>query len=188
MLFDFGLVHLWRRGAVAVSPSELPATPAAAPEAAQDGEGLHCGPANGDSSAADADAEKRELRDLTGECGSLRYMSPEVANNMPYNHLSEVFSWADVLWEMAAHRKPFMGFTEATFKRAVLDGHRPPLKPTWPVELRELLEECWQWDPACRPEFREILPRLEAICAVFPVGGGADGTAAPQKGACCTIQ
>ena len=30
--------------------------------------------------------ENDEVRPLTGECGSLRYMAPEVANSQPYNH------------------------------------------------------------------------------------------------------
>ena len=65
VLFDFGLVHLWPRrhpeGFVDQSDSFKKAT------------GSH-GP-------ADEDTDK--VRDLTGECGSLRYMSPEVANSLP---------------------------------------------------------------------------------------------------------
>ena len=39
---------------------------------------------------------------MTGLCGSLRYMAPEVAMDLPYNHKSEVYSFAIVLWEMVA--------------------------------------------------------------------------------------
>lgn len=47
-------------------------------------------------------------RKLTGETGSMRYMAPEVANSQPYSHKAEVFSFATVLWELCAHKKPFL--------------------------------------------------------------------------------
>ena len=54
-------------------------------------------------------------------------MSPEVANSKPYNHLSEVFSFATVLWELCYLALPFDTFSADTFKAAVLNGARPPL-------------------------------------------------------------
>lgn len=104
-------------------------------------------------------------RDLTGECGSLRYMAPEVANSLPYNHLADVFSWADVLWQMCAHRRPFLGLDEETFRKAILDGYRPPLRAKWPDALKAILTDCWHPEIPRRPEFASLLPRLDALCA-----------------------
>lgn len=137
VLFDFGLVHLWERGAPMERATSNPST----------------------------DDDRGQLRDLTGECGSMRYMSPEVANSLPYNHLSEVFSFGSVLWEMAALRKPFTGLSEAVFKKAVLNGHRPTLKKAWPQELRSLLEDCWALPAERRPDFRDVALRLSTISA-----------------------
>jgi serine/threonine protein kinase len=36
---------------------------------------------------------------MTGMCGSLRYMAPEVAMSKPYNQKSEIYSFSIVLWE-----------------------------------------------------------------------------------------
>ena len=40
----------------------------------------------------------------------LRYMAPEVALSKPYSHRSEAFSFATILWEMAAHERPYSQF------------------------------------------------------------------------------
>lgn len=109
--------------------------------------------------------EREELRQLTGECGSLRYMAPEVCNNRPYNHLSEVFSYATVLWEMAARRKPFNNFDAEFFRGALDAGARPALDKKWPTELRGLFGDMWQHEPMRRPEFSEVVPRLEQLYA-----------------------
>ena len=102
-------------------------------------------------------------RKLTGETGSLRYMSPEVALSRPYNYKAEVFSYASVVWEMLAFRKPFEDLSVEVFYKAIDTGHRPPLPKKWPPTVCTLLAQCWQHAPASRPEFNEIVPRLEAI-------------------------
>ena len=110
-------------------------------------------------------SEWEEMRSLTGECGSLRYMAPEVATSRPYNHLSEVFSFSTVLWEMAAKRRPFNNFTADTFRQALSNGARPELQAKWPGELKQLFEDMWQHDPTRRPGFSQIVPRLESLYA-----------------------
>ena len=100
--------------------------------------------------------EREEMRRLTGECGSLRYMAPEVCNNRPYNHLSEVFSFGTVLWEMAARRKPFNNFTPEIFRSALDAGARPAIEKKWPSELKSLFVDMWQHKPTSRPEFSEV--------------------------------
>ena len=185
VLFDFGLAHLWKRQAAddeAAHSSE--GSPASNNERAT---GAHGTPPPGDESTngsgsldellggergggATGGGGGHGLRDLTGECGSLRYMAPEVANSLPYNHLCDVFSWADVLWQMCAHRRPFLGLGEETFRKAILEGHRPPLPKKWPEPLKALLTDCWQGEIASRPEFAHLLPRLDALCAELPSG------------------
>ena len=40
---------------------------------------------------------------------------------------------------------------------------RPTLPKRWPEELRTLLGECWAQEPVSRPEFAQLLPRLETL-------------------------
>ena len=103
-------------------------------------------------------------RKLTGECGSMRYMAPEVANSQDYNHKAEVYSFASVLWEMCSHRKPFLEFSSPElFKKAVARGFHPKINPKWPADLKSFLEDCWALEISERPEFREVVPRLEQL-------------------------
>ena len=83
--------------------------------------------------------------DMSGECGSLRYMAPEVADSKPYNHKVDVYSFAIILWEMMAFEKPFDGMTRDEFyQKVVHDGERPPLNKKWPENLVELMTSCWR--------------------------------------------
>ena len=52
-------------------------------------------------------------RPLTGETGSLRYMSPEVALSVPYDSKADVFSFGTLLWQLCARQRPFRGLNQA---------------------------------------------------------------------------
>jgi len=98
---------------------------------------------------------------------SLRYMAPEVAVSKPYSHRSEVFSFATILWEMAAHERPYaQGCSEGPFKAALASGTVPSVNAKWPEELKSILADCWQLDEGARPEFHSTLPRLEKLHAI----------------------
>ena len=80
------------------------------------------------------------LLELTGQTGSLLYMSPEVYNEEPYNEKADVFSFAMVLYELV-HRRTLMnhiiemnprasstdedmGEAIAVYAQMVANGHR----------------------------------------------------------------
>jgi len=114
------------------------------------------------------DANDDVPRALTGETGSLRYMAPEVATSKPYGPRAEVFSFATVTYELASHKRPFVGFSPDVFKSAIAKGFTPPLPPKWPADLTALFRACWSLDPAQRPEFHQLLPQLDALCDQHP--------------------
>ena len=112
-------------------------------------------------------------RKLTGECGSMRYMSPEVANSQDYNHKAEAYSFASVLWEMCSHTKPFTEFSSPElFKKAVANGFHPKINPKWPADLQSLLKDCWAVEIPQRPEFRQVVPVLEQLLQDEMVAAG----------------
>ena len=83
-----------------------------------------------------------------------------MANSTAYSHKAEAFSFALVLWELAAHRKPFTDTLPEHLPRALANGHRPPIQKKWPEELQSVLAGCWRGEPAERPELRDVLPVL----------------------------
>ena len=124
-------------------------------------------------------------RKLTGAAGSLRYMAPEVALSQVYSHRADVFSFGTVLWEMLAHQRPFNEFKDTQlFKKALGGGRLPEISPKWPIELQSILYQVWSLDEGKRPEFRLIVPRLEALSASLaaPKGKMADIATKRKKG------
>eukprot|EP00873_Tetraselmis_striata_P005247 jgi/Tetstr1/425511/TSEL_015957.t1 len=112
--------------------------------------------------------------EMTGGCGSLIYMAPEVHRGEQYNHAVDMFAIALIFWEFFAFRMQLtmvgFGTEEGTSFEAVqqytLDvccGNRPPLPKMWPKELRTLFADMWVQNYTKRPSFEQILPRLKDI-------------------------
>lgn len=103
----------------------------------------------------DSDAAKQ----LTGCIGSLRYMSPECAQGKPYGFSSDVHSFAILLWEICALQRPFehVHTTPGLVKAAFLGNERPSLRKIASPALRQLLQKCWNPNPAVRPTMPSIV-------------------------------
>jgi len=114
------------------------------------------------SAAAEQDGFK-----MTGMCGSLRYMAPEVAQHRLYNHLAEVYSFAIVLWEMVALRRPFESVVSNDFEIRVCVRHERPKvnEKKWPPQLCSLLTSCWAPEFRERPEFIDIVDAMMTLVA-----------------------
>jgi serine/threonine protein kinase len=101
---------------------------------------------------------------LTHMVGTPRYMSPEVAcSDGKYGFPSDVHSFAMVLWEMLALRKPFENTKcmKDLLKALHAQQKRPSLKPVMSLHIRSLLKASWHPDPDLRPTFALIVNQLE---------------------------
>lgn len=124
-----------------------------------------------------ASVDSNDTYTMSGETGSLRYMAPEVADALPYNHLADVYSFGIILWELNAGKKPFDGLNrELFYERVVHGGERPPLHRKWPKELTALMQQCWDADMENRPKFRTIVDRLDEL-----LNKEKGGSAGPKK-------
>ncbi|XP_052308150.1 serine/threonine-protein kinase STY46 isoform X19 [Populus trichocarpa] len=74
---------------------------------------------------------------MTAETGTYRWMAPEI----PYEYLTPLQAAVGV----------------------VQKGLRPTIPKNTQPKLAELLEKCWQQDPALRPDFSEIIEILQQI-------------------------
>jgi serine/threonine protein kinase len=111
-----------------------------------------------------SDPKSNDVYEMSGETGSLRYMAPEVAEGLPYNHKADVYSFGIIFWEMNAGKRPFPGLSRDTFyEQVVHGGHRPHLNKKWPSELNKLVEDCWSADVERRPTFGQIVDRIDDL-------------------------
>lgn len=111
-----------------------------------------------------ASVDSKDVYTMSGETGSLRYMAPEVADALPYNHTADVYSFGIILWELVAAKKPYDGLNrELFYERVVHGGERPHLHRKWPKDLTELMKACWDADMQNRPKFRDIVKQLDEM-------------------------
>lgn len=107
---------------------------------------------------------------MSGMAGSKRFMAPEACTGLSYNEKVDVYSFALVLWQICALRKPFAGMTEAQHYRDVVQGGvRPPLDARWHPQLVHLLQACWHVHPDARPSMLQV---RETLRQVFSAGSG----------------
>jgi len=119
--------------------------------------------------------------DMSGETGSLRYMAPEVAEGLPYNHKADVYSFGIILWEMNAGKRPFNGLSRDSFyEQIVHGGGRPSLNKKWPSELNKLISSCWSADIDSRPTFRQIIFTIDDLLISEKTGGKTKGKKLPR--------
>ncbi|KMT01324.1 hypothetical protein BVRB_9g213400 [Beta vulgaris subsp. vulgaris] len=110
---------------------------------------------------------------MTAETGTYRWMAPEVIEHKPYDHKADVFSFAIVLWELLTGKLPYEYLTPLQAAVGVVQkGLRPTMPKNCHPKLTELLERCWQQDPAMRPDFAEIIPILQQISKEVASGEG----------------
>jgi serine/threonine protein kinase len=128
-----------------------------------------------------SDPKSKERYQMSGETGSLRYMAPEVAEGLPYNHKADVYSFGIIFWEMNAGKRPFAGLSRDTFyEQVVYGGGRPHLGRKWPSELNKLLTDCWSVDVDTRPTFGEIVDTIDDL--LTNEKGGSSGNAGTKGG------
>lgn len=118
--------------------------------------------------------DRHQLRRMTGDVGTARYMAPEVSLHEDYSLPADVHSYAIQLWEICTLEKPYEGCSslDQLKQRAVRSNIRPSLRKIACSKVRALLRACWDPEPRARPTFASILMEVEL----------AAGLAAPVKG------
>ncbi|NXC01101.1 RIPK1 kinase, partial [Orthonyx spaldingii] len=99
--------------------------------------------------------------------GTLFYMAPEhlrCVNAKPVEK-SDVYSFGIVIWAIFANKEPYEnGINEAQICFGIMNGNRPDIKEITdkcPVEIIDLMKECWDEESEKRPTFAEISERYK---------------------------
>ncbi|PNH00521.1 putative inactive serine/threonine-protein kinase roco10 [Tetrabaena socialis] len=105
------------------------------------------------------------------ECGSSIYMSPEVAQEQPYNEKADVFSFGVMVFEVVSRTliaQTTAGQDGAGFTRMLVEGRRPALPPSLDPRVSALIASCWQADPVERPTMAQVVWELRDVLALDP--------------------
>nr|CAC14730.1 tyrosine kinase [Sycon raphanus] len=95
----------------------------------------------------------------------VRWMGPECLRDGLYIPESDVWSYGIVLWEMATLRGPAIPGEshEEVMNMVIGSGHmeRPTVLHDFPSQCMDIMERCWQFQPADRPTFADIVRVLD---------------------------
>lgn len=108
----------------------------------------------------------RNLKEtMTVNIGTKEYMAPEVLTGEPYGLKVDVFSFAILAFEIVTGTMPYPEIEDFSFKilNKIVNG---TLRPKFPddtnVNMKNIIEKCWDSDPNNRPSFEEIYSKLSS--------------------------
>ncbi|XP_038166799.1 serine/threonine-protein kinase TNNI3K [Arvicola amphibius] len=130
---------------------------------------------------------------MTKQPGNLRWMAPEVfTQSTRYTIKADVFSYALCLWELLTGEIPFAHLKPAAAAADMAYHHiRPPIGYSIPKPISSLLMRGWNACPEGRPEFSEVVRKLEeCLCNVelmSPASSNSSGSLSPSSSSDCLV-
>ncbi|XP_078450707.1 serine/threonine-protein kinase Nek1-like isoform X1 [Lampetra planeri] len=91
--------------------------------------------------------------------GTPYYLSPEICENKPYNHKSDMWALGCVLYEMCTLRHAFEAGNMKNLVLKIIRGSFPPVSAHYSSELRSTLSGLLRRDPRARPPVAVLLSR-----------------------------
>uniref|UniRef100_A0A7E4UX48 Mitogen-activated protein kinase kinase kinase 20 n=1 Tax=Panagrellus redivivus TaxID=6233 RepID=A0A7E4UX48_PANRE len=97
--------------------------------------------------------------------GTAAWMSPEIISQKEgITPATDVWSYAVVLWELVSREVPYKGLTEFKIYSIITQhGERLVIPETCPMELGNLLKDCWHTNPRDRIDMKTVILRLEMM-------------------------
>jgi serine/threonine protein kinase len=107
---------------------------------------------------------KAQERSMTGNCGTVQWMAPEVLASQSYNEKADVFSYGIICWELLTQKCPYEEMSPIQCALAVLNRNHRPEIPKWcPPPLHALIRSCVKKNPDERPSFPQIILALDSM-------------------------
>lgn len=101
---------------------------------------------------------KAHVQTMTGNCGTVQWMAPEVLGNQKYTEKADVFSFGIVIWEIVTGECPYDGMSQIQAALGVLNRNlRPNIPRDCPPFFSRLMKACWNRQPELRPSFPHIV-------------------------------
>ena len=114
--------------------------------------------------------------------GIVSYIAPELFRGKKYTKETDIYSVGMLMWEIFAGHPPFDD--EAHNRDLMFNicaGLRPPILPRMPDDYAQMMQRCWDVDPAKRPTILELLEfsrnkfKTESLNESSSNIGGGDG-------------
>ncbi len=94
---------------------------------------------------------------LLTQLGTPYYASPEVWQERPYSHKSDMWSLGCVLFELCNHKLPFQSSTMEGLYRKVVKAKVPRLEAIYSLELNNVVRQLLRQDYIQRPSCDDLL-------------------------------
>ncbi|RTG87838.1 NIMA-related kinase 1/4/5, partial [Schistosoma bovis] len=96
--------------------------------------------------------------DLARTCiGTPYYLSPEICENKPYDHKSDIWALGCVLYEMTTLKHAFEAGNMKNLVLKIIRGTYPPVSSKYSYEIRSLISQLFRRNPRDRPSINTIL-------------------------------
>ncbi|RIA84523.1 kinase-like domain-containing protein, partial [Glomus cerebriforme] len=96
--------------------------------------------------------------------GNLPYIAPEVIAGKETTFSSDIYSVAMLMWEISSGQPPFANYGHDYYLAMnIVNGMRPKIISGTPLKYKELMQQCWNADPAKRPNIETIWFELAEI-------------------------
>lgn len=103
-------------------------------------------------------------RSMTGNCGTVQWMAPEVLSNQHYSEAADVYSFAIVFWEMFTAKCPFELLSQVQVAVEVAHrGKRPEIPAFVPADIQAIMRACWNQEWTQRPSAARLLSQLRTV-------------------------
>jgi serine/threonine protein kinase len=103
-------------------------------------------------------------KSLTTAVGTARFMAPEVMDSGDYGTPADVYSFGMLAYVLLTGLQPFPDVTAfLALARKVQSGERPSIPSNTPKLYRELIEACWDPNPAQRPAMRHVVAMFSSF-------------------------
>lgn len=91
--------------------------------------------------------------------GTPYYLSPELCEEKPYNHKSDIWSLGCVLYELCTFRHPFEAKNQGSLIMKIVKGQYPAVSSKYSEELRDMVSSLLTKDYRKRPAIADILEK-----------------------------
>jgi len=89
--------------------------------------------------------------------GVMPYVAPELFNGGTYSKATDVYAFGMLMWEISSQERPFHDIVhDQQLALCIFHGLRPTITNDMPEFYQDLMQKCWNADPAQRPTAQEI--------------------------------